>query len=129
MAFYVLTSHQQYPLLRASNMYMYVFIQTWGLPSSARATCRCVFESSSNAQWTNAPFRGAVPQSGETMSYFYTVQSETKRDNTVIDVSLILVIWIYSVLISFVLLNISSKFLLHLECYLLSHNRHVKISK
>ena len=48
---------------------------------------------------------------------------------TLIDVSLILVIWIYSVLISFVLLNISSKFLLHLECYLLSHNRHVKISK
>ena len=31
--------------------------------------------------------------------------------------------------ISFVLLNISSKFLLHLECYLLSSKRHVRISK
>ena len=31
--------------------------------------------------------------------------------------------------ISFVLLNISSKFLLHLECYLLSTKRHIKISK
>ena len=31
--------------------------------------------------------------------------------------------------ISFVLLNISSKFLLHLECYLLSPKRHIKISK
>ena len=30
---------------------------------------------------------------------------------------------------SFVLLNIFSKFLLHLECYLLSPNRHIKISK
>jgi hypothetical protein len=31
--------------------------------------------------------------------------------------------------ISFVLLNISLKFLLHLECYLLSPKRHIKISK
>jgi len=31
--------------------------------------------------------------------------------------------------ISFVLLYISSKFLLHLECYLLSPKRHIKISK
>jgi hypothetical protein len=31
--------------------------------------------------------------------------------------------------ISFVLLNISSKFLLHLECYLLSPKKHIKISK
>jgi hypothetical protein len=31
--------------------------------------------------------------------------------------------------ISFVLLNISSKFLLHLECYLLSPKRYIKISK
>ena len=31
--------------------------------------------------------------------------------------------------ISFVLLNISSKFLLHLECYLLSPKRHIRISK
>ena len=31
--------------------------------------------------------------------------------------------------ISFVLLNIFSKFLLHLECYLLSHKRQIKISK
>ena len=30
---------------------------------------------------------------------------------------------------SFVLLNIFSKFLLHLECYLLSPKRHIKISK
>ena len=31
--------------------------------------------------------------------------------------------------ISFVLFNMSSKCLLHLECYLLSHKRHIKISK
>ena len=31
--------------------------------------------------------------------------------------------------ISFVLLNISSKFLLHLKCYLLSPKRHIKIRK
>ena len=31
--------------------------------------------------------------------------------------------------ISFVLLNISSKFLLHLECYLISPKRHIKIRK
>ena len=31
--------------------------------------------------------------------------------------------------ISFVLLNISSKFLLHLESYLLSPKRHIRISK
>ena len=31
--------------------------------------------------------------------------------------------------ISFVLLNISLKFLLHLECYLLSPKRHIRISK
>ena len=31
--------------------------------------------------------------------------------------------------ISFVLLNTFSKFLLHLECYLLSHKRNIKISK
>jgi hypothetical protein len=31
--------------------------------------------------------------------------------------------------ISFVLLNISSKFLLHLECYLLSPKRHIRINK
>jgi hypothetical protein len=31
--------------------------------------------------------------------------------------------------ISFVLLNIFSKFILHLECYLLSLKRHIKISK
>jgi hypothetical protein len=42
----------------------------------------------------------------------------------VIEVSLILVIWI-----SFVLLKISSKFLLHLECFLISPKRHIKISK
>ena len=31
--------------------------------------------------------------------------------------------------ISFVLLDMSSKFLVHLECYLLSSKRHIKISK
>jgi hypothetical protein len=31
--------------------------------------------------------------------------------------------------ISFVLFNISSKFVLHLECYLLSPKRHKKVSK
>jgi hypothetical protein len=31
--------------------------------------------------------------------------------------------------ISFVLFNISSKFLLYLECYLLSPKRHKKVSK
>jgi uncharacterized radical SAM superfamily Fe-S cluster-containing enzyme len=31
--------------------------------------------------------------------------------------------------IPFVLLNISSKFILHLDCYLLSPKRHIKISK
>ena len=30
---------------------------------------------------------------------------------------------------SFVLLDMSSKFLVHLECYLLSSKRHIKISK
>jgi hypothetical protein len=37
-------------------------------------------------------------------------------------------VWIYTG-IYFVLLNISSKFLLHLECYLLSPKRHIKIIK
>ena len=40
------------------------------------------------------------------------------------NVSLILVIWIY-----LLFYYISSKFLLHLECYLLSPKRHTKISK
>ena len=40
------------------------------------------------------------------------------------NVSLILVIWIYHLFY-----YISSKFLLHLECYLLSPKRHTKISK
>jgi hypothetical protein len=75
-----------------------------------------------------------------------TVQSETYHDKSLIEVSLILVILIqYSQKhtminhcdrgithpndtdISFVLLNISSKFLSYLECYL--PKRHKKVSK